>query len=102
MDVDSEPATDGEDANIILHVNGKTGTREVVARSPDIKTYFERIWELRLKELGAKPSREEAIFCHKDGTPIHSFKKGFSALVNGKRCSDPTYKLFAKAASLIS
>lgn len=82
MDVDSEPATDGEDANIILHVNGKTGTREVVARSPDIKTYFERIWELRLKELAAKPSREEAIFCHKDGTPIHSFKKGFSALVN--------------------
>ena len=23
----------------------------------------------------------EAIFCHKDGSPIHSFKKGFNALI---------------------
>ena len=23
----------------------------------------------------------EAIFCHKDGKPIHSFKKGFNALI---------------------
>ena len=81
MDVDSIPASEGEEANIVLHVSGKTGTREVVARSPDIKTYFERIWELRCQELNTKPSREEAIFCHKDGTPIQSFKKGFQTLI---------------------
>ena len=23
----------------------------------------------------------EGIFCHKDGKPIHSFKKGFNALI---------------------
>jgi integrase len=80
-DVDSQPIAESEESNIILHVSGKTGTREVVARSPDIKTYFERIWELRNQELEAKPSKEENIFCHKDGTPIGSFKKGFAALV---------------------
>lgn len=81
MDVDTEPLEDGEGSNIILHVNGKTGSREVVARTPEVKSYFERIWELRCKELGAKPNREEAIFCHKDGKPIHTFKKGFNALL---------------------
>lgn len=82
MDVDSEPVIEGEPSNIILHVSGKTGTREVVARSPDIKTYFERIWDLRCKEVDGRPAKEEYIFCHKDGTAIQSFKKGFAALVN--------------------
>jgi integrase len=81
MDVDTEPLIDGDGSNIVLHVNGKTGSREVVARTPEIKTYFERIWELRCQEIGAKPNREEAVFCHKDGKPIHSFKKGFNALL---------------------
>jgi integrase len=79
-DVDSQPIAESDEANIILHVSGKTGSREVVARSPDIKTYFERIWELRCQELEEKPSKEEYIFCHKDGTPVGSFKKGFMAL----------------------
>ena len=79
-DVDSQPIAESEESNIILHVSGKTGSREVVARSPDIKTYFERIWELRCQELQEKPSKEEYIFCHKDGSAVGSFKKGFSAL----------------------
>ena len=79
-DVDSQPIAESDEANIILHVSGKTGSREVVARSPDIKTYFERIWELRCQELEQKPSKEEYIFCHKDGTAVGSFKKGFMAL----------------------
>ena len=79
-DVDSQPIAESDEANIILHVSGKTGSREVVARSPDIKTYFERIWELRCQELETKPSKEEYIFCHKDGTSVGSFKKGFMAL----------------------
>jgi integrase len=81
MDVDNEPSLNGEPPNIILHVTGKTGLREVVARTPDIKIYFERIWDLRCKELGRKPKREDFIFCHKDGKTIHSFKKGFNALI---------------------
>jgi len=81
MDVDTEPTSDNEEANIILHVKGKTGSREVVARSPDIKTYFERIWELRCNELGKKPTREDLIFCHKDGKAVGSFKKGFNTLI---------------------
>jgi len=82
MDVDSEPANAIDEANIILHVSGKTGTREVVSRTGDILTYFERIWELRCNELGKKPDKTEPVFCHKDGKPIGSFKKGFSALVS--------------------
>jgi integrase len=82
MDIDTEPLDHGEGSNIILHVSGKTGSREVVARTPDVKVYFERIWELRCKELGTKPNREEAVFCHKDGKPIHTFKKGFNTLLN--------------------
>jgi integrase len=82
MDVDSQPISESDESNIILHVNGKTGSREVVARSPDIKTYFERIWDLRCSEVSGRPSKEEYIFCHKDGTAIQSFKKGFAALVN--------------------
>jgi integrase len=82
MDVDSERVTEGEPSDIILHVSSKTGTREVVARSPDIKTCFERIWDLRCKEVDGRPPKEEYIFSHKDGTPIQSFKKGFAALVH--------------------
>jgi hypothetical protein len=33
-------------------VKGKTGLRDVAARTSDVKTYFDRIWELRCEELG--------------------------------------------------
>jgi hypothetical protein len=33
-----------------IYVKGKTGLRDVVAS--DVKTYFDRIWELRCEELG--------------------------------------------------
>ena len=81
MDVDSEPSSTIDEANIILHVNGKTGTREVVSRTGDILTYFERIWELRCNELGKKPDKSEYVFCHKDGKAIGSFKSGFMSLI---------------------
>ena len=45
--------------------------------------YLQRIHELRTKERGGeKPPMAEPIFAHKDGTPIHSFKKGFNALIH--------------------
>jgi integrase len=81
-DVDSEPTGNPDEVNIILHVKGKTGTREVVARTHAIGTYFGRIWDLRCGEMdGQKPSKDDCVFCHKDGKTIPSFKKGFEALI---------------------
>jgi integrase len=77
----------GVPANIVLTVSGKTGKREVVARSADVKKYFKRIHDLRLEELTVegkpKPKIDpnSLIFCHKDGTEIGSFKKSFAALM---------------------
>ena len=77
------PPTKGSNqpSDIALFVTGKTGPREVVARTPDVKTYFKRILELRVKELGTKPNNDDFIFCNRDGTPIASFKKSFAALL---------------------
>jgi hypothetical protein len=75
--IDSEPTEKPDEFIIILHVRGKTGAREVVARTSEVQTYFQRIWELRTEEIGNKPSKDDYTFCHKDGTPIHTFKKGF-------------------------
>lgn len=71
-----------EPANIAVYVKGKTGAREVVSRTPDVKIYFARILELRRNELGEiDPALDSYVFCHKDGTPIKSFKKSFNALL---------------------
>lgn len=97
-DVDTFVGDDDKD-NVVLQVRGKTGSREVVARTNNVKDYLKRIWDLRVEELNKTnstketespeasnkptltPSLSEAIFCHKDGKPIHSFKKGFNALI---------------------
>ena len=79
-DIDNFDGDDGTE-KISLQVKGKTGPREVVARTLDVKEYLNRISLLRREELNAKPSKDEYIFCHKDGTQIHSFKKGFNALI---------------------
>ncbi|WP_152414467.1 tyrosine-type recombinase/integrase [Blastomonas sp. AAP53] len=77
----------GEAAHVTLLVSGKTGKREVVARSADIKTYFKRIHDLRVEELTVegkpKPKIDpnSLVFCHKDGTEIGTFKKSFAALM---------------------
>ena len=73
------------DENVILTVNGKTGIREVVSRTPDVKDYFRRIHDLRTEELGGKTlSPDGLIFCHPDGSEIGSFKKSFQTLL--KEC----------------
>ena len=72
------------DGNVILTVNGKTGIREVVSRTPDIRDYFKRIYDLRVEEVGEdKVSPDSLVFCHKDGTEIGSFKKSFQSLLKG-------------------
>lgn len=72
----------------ILWVNGKTGKRDVVAKSADVFKYFKTIYEMRCKEVTkqskgkvTKPPKNEYVFCNQDGTPIHSFKKGFASYI---------------------
>ena len=78
-------ADDG--VNIVLTVTGKTGLREVVARTPEVKTYFQRIYDLRRTELNSDDTPEPAlsadslVFCHPDGSAIGSFKKSFQSLI---------------------
>lgn len=71
----------GKRSTMILHVKGKTGVREVVASSSGAILYLNMIKKLRERETGRSPDADDYIFCHKDGSPIHSFKKGFSLLV---------------------
>jgi len=66
--------------DIIFWVKGKTGSRDVVARSKDVSDYLGRIWGLRKEEIGGEPSLDEYVFCHRDGTSIGSFKGGFEAM----------------------
>lgn len=76
------PKNSGEPIHVTLYVNGKTGPREVVARTPDIKKFFGRIRDLRRKELnGKEPHDDSLVFCHPDGRPVQSFKKGFDAFI---------------------
>jgi integrase len=82
-DVDTQASeTEGGADNVILSVKGKTGLRDVVARTSDVKSYFDRIRELRCEELGQSPAKDDFIFCHRDGKPIQNFKKGYSALLD--------------------
>ncbi|EQB11709.1 tyrosine-type recombinase/integrase [Sphingobium lactosutens] len=77
-----EVAGPNDNRDIILTVNGKTGIREVVARTADVKIYFRRILELRSEEQGGKaPDPDSLVFCHKDGSAIGSFKKSFQTLL---------------------
>lgn len=81
-DVRELPSSKGDrPADVVLYVTGKTGPREVVASTPDVKTYFQRIFQMRSKELGKAPSADDFVFCNRNGTPIVSFKKSFSALL---------------------
>lgn len=72
------------DGNVILTVNGKTGIREVVSRTNEVRDYLREIYELRLKEVGQdKVTPDSLVFCHPDGTEIGSFKKSFQSLLRG-------------------
>ena len=72
------------DGNVILTVNGKTGIREVVSRTNEVRDYIKRIYDLRVSEVGEdKVTSNDLVFCHKDGTEIGSFKKSFQSLLKG-------------------
>ena len=67
--------------NIILMVKGKTGPREVVACTPQVREHFRRILYVRNTELKRSPESDSHVFCHRDGKPIGSFKRSFHTLI---------------------
>ncbi len=72
------------DGNVILTVNGKTGIREVVSRTNEVRDYLSRIYDLRVKEVGEdKVTPDSVVFCHPDGSEVGSFKKSFQSLLKG-------------------
>jgi integrase len=94
----SEVRGEGSDrSNIVLLVKGKTGIREVVARTPDVKTYLKRIYDLRIEELKTEDNpnpdipADSLIFCHKDGSAIGSFKKSFQSLIKAANVEFDSY-----------
>jgi integrase len=92
-DIDVQERTENKKKvqDLILAVSGKTGKRDVVARSAEVKEYINTIWNLRKKEVieatknDSKPRTEpelsEPIFSDRSGKPIHSFKKGFEGFL---------------------
>ena len=80
--------------NIALFVTGKTGRREVVARTPEVKEYFKRLMEIRKEEIeeinirdglkgknAKKLTPDDYIFTNRDGSQIGSFKTSFMKLL---------------------
>jgi len=85
ISLSTDPDTNVE--HIVCMVSGKTGIRDVVARTPDVRKYLARIRELRIKETEYTDGQlrevdlNSFVFCHPDGKAIASFKKSFQSLL---------------------
>jgi integrase len=76
----SEIKTSEGDNRIVLRVKGKTGERDVVCNR-GVDHYIERLRKFRRDEVGVvRP--DEPIFCHPDGCPVGSYKKGFETVLD--------------------
>ena len=73
-DISSTKTIAGE-KRLIFTVRGKTGEREVVCNQR-VEDYVDRLRAFRLEE-SKRVDLDERVFCHKNGTAIGSFKKGF-------------------------
>ena len=78
-DVSSTKTLSGQ-KRLIFTVRGKTGEREVVCNER-VELYVERMRKFRSEEV-KKLNLDEPIFCHPDGKPIGSFKKGFEQVLD--------------------
>jgi integrase len=78
-DVGNTKTLSGE-TRMVLLVNGKTGSREVVCNET-VGRYLMRLYEFRKNELHDKPSQDEYVFAHSNGDPIKSFKRSFETLL---------------------
>lgn len=79
IDIGKTQTLEGK-TRLVFSVDGKTGQREVICMD-QIKEYTKRLFDFRENELGRIPDLNEFVFCHKDGNPIHTFKKSFRALM---------------------
>ena len=77
-DVSSTKTLSGQN-RLIFTVRGKTGEREVVCNE-HVESYVDRLRKFRSEEV-KKLKPDEPIFCHPDGRPIGSFKKGFEQVL---------------------
>jgi integrase len=78
-DISSTKTLSGQ-KRLIFTVRGKTGEREVVCNET-AKRYVERLQNFRSEEVKML-NLKEPIFCHPNGRPIGSFKKGFEQALN--------------------
>ena len=78
-DVSSTQTLNGQ-KRLIFTVRGKTGEREVVCNET-VERYVERLRNFRNEEVKTL-NPEEPIFCHPNGRPIGSFKKGFERVLD--------------------
>lgn len=73
------PTDDGP--RLVASVDGKTGPRQIVFQKGS-EEYLKRVYDLRKRELNDDPPSDGYVFCHKDGRPIGSMKKGFESLLD--------------------
>jgi integrase len=75
--------SDGSDHQLdaALVVNGKTGPREVVSKSGDVKIFFNRTPDLRMNEIGSRQSGNDYLFASPEGKPIGYFKTSYASLL---------------------
>ena len=73
------PTDDGP--RLVASVDGKTGPRQIVFQKGS-EEYLKRVYDLRKRELNDDPPSDGYVFCHKDGKPIGSMKKGFESLLD--------------------
>jgi integrase len=78
-DISSTKTLSGQ-KRLIFTVRGKTGEREVVCNET-VEGYVERLRKFRSEEV-KRLNLEEPIFCHPNGRPIGSFKKGFQQVLD--------------------
>ena len=65
---------------VILTVKGKTGIREVVCNK-GTESFFMRLYDYRKEELNSHPSPDSFVFCHRDGKPLGTMRRGFDNLL---------------------
>ena len=78
-DISSTKTLTGQ-KRLIFTVRGKTGEREVVCNET-VERYVQRLQEFRKEEI-KRLNRDEPVFCHPNGQPIGSFKKGFQQVLD--------------------
>jgi integrase len=74
-DVSSTKTLTGE-RRLVFTVRGKTGQREVFCNA-GVETWVAELEIYRRSEVDGPVSPSETIFCHREGSPIGSFKKSF-------------------------